>query len=87
MKLTTSITLNQEQTDALQDRVDLYNAGSGQPPLTPAQFLEQVQLLPFVNQLAAQRYEASLNRLGGAFKSLPYEARLATIADLETKLP
>jgi hypothetical protein len=87
MNITATLTLNQEQIDALQERVDLYNAGSGQAPLTPTQFLEQVQLVPFIEELATQRYNASLNRLGSAFKVLPYDARLATIAELESKLP
>ncbi len=86
MNITLSLTLDQEQTDALQERVDLYNAGSGNPPLTPTQFLEQVHLVPLIEQLADQRYNASLTRLGSAFKVLPYDARLATISELESKL-
>jgi len=83
MKLT--ITIDQEATDALQERVDLYNAGSGQPAITATQFMEQVHCGDFISQLVEQRYQASVARVAAAFRPIPYEQRLATVAALETQ--
>ena len=87
MNISISLTLDQEQTDALQERVDNYNASSGLPEITPSDFIKTVHVSPFIQSLVEQRYTASLNRLGEGFKVLPYDARLATIATLESQLP
>lgn len=78
-----TLTLAQEETDALNERVDLYNTGSGQPPLTAEQFMERVHCQEFIARLVDERYQRSLTRLGTMFKNKPYEERIATIAQLE----
>lgn len=83
MKLTLS--LNQEQIDALTDRVALYNAGSGQPPITVEQFLEQVHCGDYIAQLVEAKYQASVARVATAFRPLPYDQRIATVAALEAQ--
>ena len=73
MQLT--LTLDQEQSDALQERVDLYNAGSGQPALTANQFLVQVHNLPFIDGLVATKRQQTALELKAAADALPYEKR------------
>jgi len=80
-----TITLDAEQTDALTERVDLYNSGSGQLPLTPEQFMEQVHCGDYINQLVETKYQASVARVAAAFRPLPYEQRTATVAALEAQ--
>ena len=87
MNILISLTLNQEQSDALQERVDLYNTNSGLPAITPDEFLETVQLEPYIQTLVDQRYASSLTRLGTAAAALPYEERQALIAQIESQLP
>lgn len=87
MKLSLSFDLNQEQSDALQDRVDLYNEGSGLPAITTAEFLKLAQIEPYIQTLVTQRYEASLTRLGVAASALPYAERKALIETIQSKLP
>ena len=74
MQLT--LTLDQEQSDALQERVDLYNAGSGQPALTANQFLVQVHNLPFIDGLVATKRQKTALELKAAADALPYEKRM-----------
>ena len=83
MKLT--LTLDQEATDALKERVDLYNAGSGKPAITAEQFMEQVHCGDFLNQLVEAKYQASVSRVADAFRPLPYAQRTATVAALEAQ--
>lgn len=84
MNLTLSI--NQEQTDALQARVDLFNAGSGQPPLSPEQFLTQEVVMAEIDRLTKQAFDAAVAHLGDAALSLPYTDRLALIAQVKSQL-
>lgn len=86
MKISINTDLNQEQSDALQDRLDLYNAGSGLPAITPSELLKLVELEPYIQSLVDQRYAASLTRLGSAAASLPYAERQALIAEIEAQL-
>lgn len=87
MNISITLTLNQEQSDALQERVDLYNSGSGLASIIPSEFLETVQLEPYIKTLVDQRYAASLTRLGTAASALPYDQRQALIAQIESQLP
>lgn len=87
MNISITLTLDQEQSDALQDRVDLYNAGSGLTAITVSEFLKSVQLESYIKALVDQRYAASLNRIGTAAASLPYAERQALIAQIEAQLP
>jgi len=87
MNISITLTLDQEQSDALQERVDLYNAGSGLPAITTDDFLKTVQLQPYIKTLVDQRYAASLTRLGASAASLSYEDRQDLIAQIEAQLP
>jgi hypothetical protein len=80
-----TLTLDQEATDALKDRVDLYNAGSGQPPLTAEQFMEQVHCGDYIAQLVESKYQQAVARVAAAFRPLPYEQRAATVVALEAQ--
>lgn len=85
MKLTLKLTLDQEATDSISERVDLYNAGSGQPPLTVEQFMEQVHCGDFINRLVEAKYQDAVSRVAAVFRPLPYEQRTATVASLESQ--
>lgn len=78
MTLNLSLTLDVEQTSALQKRAD-------EAELTP-----EAYLLRSLNAEIASYVEADFNaasqRLILASKSLPYEQRLAIIAQVETAL-
>jgi len=87
MEISLNFALNQEEMDALQDRVDLYNSGSGLPAITPSKFIETVEVGPYIQGLVMRRYETSLNRLGSAASALPYESRQALIAEIESQIP
>ena len=87
MNISITLTLNQEQSDALQDRVDLYNAGSGLTAVTASEFLKLVQFESYIQTLVDQRYAASVQRIGTTAASLPYAERQALIAQIEAQLP
>jgi len=86
MNISIILTLNQEQSDALQDRVDLHNSSSS-ANITPAEFLKISELDFYIQTLVDQRYAASLTRLGTAAAALPYDQRQALIAQIESQLP
>jgi len=86
MNISITLTLNQEQSDALQDRVDLYNAGSKLPAITPSELLKLIQIEPYIQTMVNERYSASLGRLGAAAASLPYAERQALIAQIESQI-
>lgn len=71
-----TLTLDQEATDALNERVDLYNAGSGQPAITAEQFMGQVYCQPFIDGLVSTKRAATAQQLKDAADSLPYEKRV-----------
>lgn len=74
MKLT--IILDQEATDALKERVEGYNTGSGQPAITPEQFMEKVHCAPFIDSLVATKRALTAEQLKAAADVLPYEKRV-----------
>jgi len=86
MNISIILTLNQEQSDALQDRVDLHNSSSS-ANITPAEFLKISELDFYIQTLVDQRYAASLSRIGTAAASLPYAERQSLIAQIEAQLP
>lgn len=73
MKLT--LTLDQEATDALKERVDLYNAGSKQPAITAEQFMEQAHCQTFIDGLVSAKRAATAQQLKDAADRLPYEKK------------
>jgi len=86
MNISINFTLNQEQSDALQERVDLHNSSSS-ATVTPSEFLKIAELDFYIQSLVDQRYAASLTRLGTAASALPYDQRQALIAQIEAQLP
>lgn len=82
-----SIDLDQEQTDALAARVAEYNAGSGEAPLTPEEFLTQVVVQPEIDRFVKTAYAAALAQIGEDAAQLPYANRLALIAQVRSQLP
>lgn len=81
MNITTSITLNAEQQSALSDMLTDYNAVTGQP-ITREQYLQSI-LVGCINDRVSRNYDAAVERLKTATKQLPYETRLALIAQVE----
>ena len=86
MNISINFTLNQEQSDALQERVDLHNSSSS-TSITPSEFLKISELDFYIQTLVDQRYVASLTRLGTAASALPYEERQALITQIQAQLP
>lgn len=81
-----SLNLNQEQLDALEARVDLYNTGSGNPPISQETFLSQVVLQPEIDRYVQTAFDSAVNALGESAKSLPYDQRIALIQSVRTQL-
>ncbi|CAB4135961.1 hypothetical protein UFOVP301_42 [uncultured Caudovirales phage] len=86
MNISITLTLNQEQSDALQERVDLHNSSSS-TSITPSEFLKISELDFYIQTLVDQRYAASVQRIGTTAASLPYAERQALIAQIEAQLP
>ena len=86
MNISITFTLNQEQSDALQERVDLHNSSS-LTAITPSEFLKISELDFYIQTLVDQRYAASVQRIGIAAASLSYAERQALIAEIESQLP
>jgi hypothetical protein len=76
--------LNQEQLDAIGRRVAGYNAASGQT-LTSETFLAR-SIMADINGYVTEDFSAAVARLGQGAATLPYEARLALIAQVESQL-
>lgn len=80
MKIT--ITLTDEQTDALNAKVAERNALKPAKPYTAESHLQEC-LLGLVNGYTTEAYNAAVRRIGEAAAILPYEQRLALIAQVE----
>jgi hypothetical protein len=76
-----SITLDTEQTAALDELLADYNA-TLVTPVTAEDYLQAV-LIGAVNDKVAQRFEATASSLVEAARQLSYEDRLALIAQVE----
>lgn len=79
-----SITLDAEHLDALTALVTAHNEQAG-TTLSAEQYLEAV-LSGIIADKVRQRFAASVERIGAAAASLPYEARLGLIAQVEAAL-
>jgi hypothetical protein len=79
-----SISINAEQQSALDDLLSEYNA-TQEAPVDAETYLSAV-LTGIINDRVTRNFEASANALVSAAKSLPYEARLALIADVQAQL-
>lgn len=82
MKLNLELDLNQEQADALQSRVDHFNAGSGKPPLTITQWLTDNHIGDEVTRLVREQYDRAVALISEGAKSLPYDQRTSLIASI-----
>ena len=72
--MTLTITLNTEEQSALTDNL---------PANQDAETFLTNFVMGYVRTLAARAYDASVARLGEAARSLPYETRVALIAQVE----
>lgn len=82
MKLTLELDLNQEEIDALQSRVDIYNKGSGEKPIDINKWIVKYHIGDEVKKLVASQYEQAVTSISEAAKLLPYEERLNLIASV-----
>lgn len=76
------ITLNTEQTAALNELVETYNLTSD-VKATSVDYLQLV-LTNIINDKVNQKFNASASQLVEAARKLPYEARLALISQVES---
>jgi hypothetical protein len=79
-----SIQLNSEQESAANDLLVAYNK-SQETPLTLEEYFQTV-LIDVVNDKVAKNFEATANALVAGAKALPYESRVALIAQVQSQL-
>lgn len=70
-----TLTLDTETTETLSERVDLFNAGSGEAPITPEQFMT-AEMYRFLESLVATKRISTVEEIRVATASLPYEKRV-----------
>lgn len=85
MNITLTLTLTDEQTDALSAKVAERNALNPATPYTPESHLEEC-LTGLINGYTAEAYNAAVKRLGEGAAKLPYEERKALIQHVESSL-
>jgi hypothetical protein len=78
-----TLNLTDEETDALTLKTAAFNA-SLQVSFTPTQYLVEEVIGNAVKQMVTEAYNAAVQRLGVTASSLPYEARKALIAQVES---
>jgi hypothetical protein len=78
-----TLNLTEEETDALAIKTAAFNA-SLQVSFTPTQYLVEEVIGSAVKQMVTEAYNAAVQRLGVTASSLPYEARKALIAQVES---
>jgi hypothetical protein len=78
-----TLNLTEEETDALAIKTAAFNA-SLQVSFTPTQYLIEEVIGSAVKQMVIEAYNAAVQRLGVTASSLPYEARKALIAQVES---
>jgi hypothetical protein len=79
-----SITLNTEQAAALDDLLASHNAGLDAP--VSAEAYLQAVLLGIIDDKVSQRFEATAANLVNASRQLPYESRIALIAQVQAAI-
>jgi hypothetical protein len=79
-----SITLNTEQAAALDDLLASHNAGVDAP--VSAEAYLQTVLLGIIDDKVSQRFEATAANLVNASRQLPYESRIALIAQVQAAI-
>lgn len=78
-----TLTLNQEQTDALNAWVNERNANGAN--VTAESHLTEL-VMSAINGKVASYYEAAVKRIGAAAAALPYADRLALIQQIESQV-
>lgn len=84
--MTLELTLNEEQTDALQLRVDSHNAANPEDIVDAAEIIKR-RVMAGIDEDVATDYQMALQRLGAAAAALPYADRKALIAQVSSQLP
>jgi hypothetical protein len=79
-----SITLNTEQAAALDDLLASHTAGLDAP--VSAEAYLQTVLLGIIDDKVSQRFEATAANLVNASRQLPYESRIALIAQVQAAI-
>jgi len=79
-----SITLNTEQAAALDDLLVSHNAGLDAP--VSAEAYLQTVLLGIIDDKVSQLFEATAANLVNASRQLPYESRIALIAQVQAAI-
>lgn len=79
-----NITLNltKEESDALAAKVSERNALNQEVQYTPESHLTEC-VMGLINGYTTESYNAAVKRIGDAAAALPYEQRLALIAQVE----
>lgn len=80
------LTLNEEQTDALQLRVDSHNAANPEDIVDAAELIKR-RVMAGIDEDVATDYQMALKRLGDAAASLSYPDRKALMAQVAAQLP
>jgi hypothetical protein len=70
-----SITPDQEAIDAIAERVDLFNAGSGELPISQEQFLAN-ELTEYLVGLVTNKRAQTVEQIKAATDLLPYDIRV-----------
>ncbi len=79
-----SITLNTEQAAALDDLLASHSADLDAP--VSAEAYLQTVLLGIIDDKVSQRFEATAANLVNASRQLPYESRIALIAQVQAAI-
>lgn len=80
------LTLNDEQADALQLRVDLHNAASPEDIVDSAELIKR-RVMAGIGEDVATDYQMALKRLGDGAAALSYSDRKALMAQVASQLP
>lgn len=80
-----TLTLNDEETDALQVRVDAHNQANPDDQITPEILCER-RLMAGIAEDVATDYNTALARLGAAAATMPYGQRKALMAAVATQI-
>jgi len=84
--MTVTFELTEEQTDALNERVALFNAGSGEAEITVEQFLADNVIMESVNTYVKTAYDNAVSQLGVLAPNLDYASRKAIITQVKSQL-
>lgn len=85
--MTLTLNLDAEQTASLQARVDELNTtAKPETPYTPEAYLLRSLTAEIASYVTAD-FQAAVNRIATAAKSMPFEQRLSLITQIESQIP